>query len=162
MQSTDTSSQVGVETEPRPASVSARWRAIFRIEIPICAATVVYWIVAPEHYVRKMFGDVPIDVGHRYLVLQAASTVATLLVWFYGRVLFAPSIDLRTFRYLQEGMAIGDLGILALSGYLAIAGHPDPATLVAQVIMATLWGGLRIVFLWTHKAATPAQLHGRR
>lgn len=110
-----------------------------------------YWIVAPEHYVRKMFGDVHVDAGHRYLVFQAASTVATLLVWFYGRVLFAPAIDLRTFRYLQEGMAIGDLAILGLSAYLAIAGNPDPATLVAQVIMASLWGGLRIAFLWTHR-----------
>jgi len=139
-------------TEPRPPSMSARWRAIFRIEIPICAATVVYWIVAPEHYVRKMFGDIPFDTGHRYLVLHVASTVSTLLVWFYGRVLFAPSIDLRTFRYLQEGMAIGDLGIRALSAYLATTGHPDPGALIAQIVMATLWGGLRIVFLWTHRS----------
>jgi len=137
-------------SEPEPPSVSARWRAVFRIEIPICAATVVYGVVAPEHYVWKMFG-ITADTGHRYLVFQAASTVSTLLVWFYGRVLFAPSIDLRTFRYLQEGMAIGDLGILALSAYLAIEGHPDPATLVAQVVLAGLWGGLRVAFLLTHR-----------
>lgn len=138
-------------TESEPTSISARWRAIFRIEIPICAATVVYWIVAPEHYVSHLFGDGSIDTARRYLVLQAASTVATLLVWFYGRVLFAPTIDLGTFRYLQEGMALGDLGILALSAYLAAAGHPDPSTLIAQIVMAALWGSLRIVFLWTHR-----------
>ena len=130
--------------------ISRRWRAVFRLEVPICAATVAYWIVAPEHYAHRMFGDVAFDGGHRYLVLQAASTVLTLLVWFYGRVLFARSIDLRTFRYLQEGMALGDAGILALSAYLAIAGHPDRATLIAQVFMAALWGSIRVVFLATH------------
>jgi len=134
--------------------ISNRWRAIFRIEIPIVLATGVYWIVAPEHYTRMMFG-VTADVGHHYLVLQSASTVLTLLVWFYARVLFAPSIDLRTFRYLQEGMALGDLGILGLSVYLALAAHPDVGMLVSQVFMAALWGSIRIVFLWTHRELAP-------
>lgn len=140
-----------------PPAISPRWRNVFRLEIPICAGTVAYWILAPDHYVRRMFGgDVALDMGHRYLVLQAASTVLTLLVWFYGRVLFAASIDLRTFRYLQEGMALGDAGILALSAYLAIAARPDPGTLIAQVFMAALWGGIRVVFLWTHRERRPS------
>jgi hypothetical protein len=131
--------------------LSPRWRAVFRLEIPICAATVAYWIIAPEHYAQKMFGEAALDAGHRYLVLQVASTVSTLLVWFYGRVLFARTIDLRTFRYLQEGMALGDAGILALSAYLAATARPDPGTLIAQVFMAALWGGIRVAFLWTHR-----------
>ena len=103
-----------------------------------------------------MFGDVALDAGHRYLVLQAGSTVLTLLVWSYGRVLFAPSIDLRTFRYLQEGMALGDAGILALSAYAAIFARPDPGTLMAQVFMAALWGGIRVRFLWSHRPRAAA------
>ena len=99
-----------------------------------------------------MFGDdTAFDTGHHYLVLQGASTVATLFVWFYGRVLFAPSIDLRTFRYLQEGMALGDAGILTLSAYAALAARPDPDTLIAQVAMASVWGAIRVWFLWTHR-----------
>lgn len=139
-------------------AISHGWRNLFRLEIPICAGTVAYWIIAPGDYIRRMFGDVPVDAGHRYLVLQGASTVGTLLVWFYARVLFAPSIDLRTFRYLQEGMALGDAGILALSAYAAAAAHPDRGMLTGQIAMATLWGAIRIWFLWTHRerAGLPA------
>jgi hypothetical protein len=114
-------------------------------------ATVAYWIIAPDEYARQMFGDTAINPGHRYLVWQTASVVATMLVWFYGRVLFAPSIELRTFRYLQEGMALGDAGILALSAYLALAARPHPGMLTMQVFMAALWGGIRVVFLWRHR-----------
>lgn len=135
----------------RPRELSPRWRALFRVEVPICAGTVVYWLLAPEHYLGQLFGDLPVDSGHRYLVLQAASTVGTLLVWFYGRVLFAPEIELRTFRYLQEGMALGDAGILALSAWLALVARPDPTTLLAQVLLAAFWGAVRVVFLWSHR-----------
>lgn len=144
------------ERDGTATGISRRWRAVFRVEVPICAATVAYWILLPDHYARTLFGDVMPDAGHRYLVLQAASTVGTLLVWFYGRVLFAPSIDLRTFRYLQEGMALGDAGILALSAYVVRVAHPDPGALIAQVLMAALWGTIRVVFLWSHRERSDA------
>jgi hypothetical protein len=139
------------ETTSEAAGISRRWRATFGLEIPLCGATVAYWVFAPDQYARRMFGNIAFGVGDRYLVLQSASLVAALFVWLYGRVLLAPSIDLRTFCYLQEAMAIGDAGILALSGYLALAAHPDPGTLIAQAIVASFWGGLRLVFLYSHR-----------
>lgn len=148
----DSERHVGLSSvQPSAAGISPRWRAVFRVEIPICAATVAYWLIAPDRYVASLFGDAALGVAGRYLVMQGASVVLTMLVWFYGRVLFAPAIDRRTFCYLQEGLLLGDLGVLALSAYAVRAGHPDAATLVAQVAMATLWGAIRVAFLWTHR-----------
>lgn len=139
-------------TEAPPSTeISPRWLGIFRLEIPLCAVTVAYWLLAPDHYLERMFGSAGVDASERYLLWQAGSAVLSMFVWFYGRVLFSRTVHLRTFRFLQEGMTIGDLGVLALSAYLAVVGRPDTGMLVSQVVLAAFWGCLRVVFLLQHR-----------
>lgn len=130
-----------------PAELSRGWRTFFRLELPLCLVTVSYWLVAPEHFLRGLVGPFAFDVAHRYLLLQAAATVTSFLLWFYGRVLFSPRIHLPTFRLLQEAMALGDVGVLAISGYLAFAARPTPSILAGQIALAAFFGGARVVFL---------------
>ena len=68
-------------------------------------------------------------------------------MWTYGRWIFSGRVELRPFRYLQEGLLLGDV-FLVVEGLVAL-GLPGAWTAAAlgQIGMAALWGGVRIVFL---------------
>ena len=70
-----------------------------------------------------------------------------VFVCFYGRVLVSRRVDLRTFRYLREAMALGDVIVLGASwaAHAYLATRPD--VLFAQTAMAALWLGIRVLFL---------------
>ena len=118
------------------------------IEVPICLATAIYWLAMPEDFLMRSYGVLAPDAGHRLLVLQGAGILVSILVWFYGRWLLSARVELRAFRLFQEGLLLGDLflvawGIMALSVPGASA-----VTALAQVVMASLWGLIRVVFLY--------------
>lgn len=120
---------------------------VFAIEIPICLGTCLLWLLAPEEYLGGLLGRRPHDVADYLLLQQSTALVLSMFVYFYGRVLLSRRVDLRTFRYLQEAMALGDVFVLGASwaahAYLA----PRPEVLFAQAAMAALWLGIRVLFL---------------
>jgi hypothetical protein len=130
-----------------PASVPRPWRIVFSVEIPICLGTCLLWLLAPAEYLGGLLGKRPHDVADYLLLQQSTAVVFSMFVYFYGRVLLGRRVDLRTFRYLQEAMALGDVIVLvatwAAHAYLA----PRPDMLFAQAAMAAVWLGVRVLFL---------------
>ncbi|MCW2859385.1 MAG: hypothetical protein JWP48_1093 [Actinoallomurus sp.] len=129
------------------ADLPGLWRIVFAVEIPICLGTCLLWLLAPAEYLGGFLGKRPHDVADYLLLQQSTAVVFSMFVYFYGRVLLSHRVDLRTFRYLQEAMALGDGIVLGASwaahAYLA----PRPDVLYAQTAMAALWLGIRILFL---------------
>ena len=128
-------------------SLPGPWRIVFAVEIPICLGTCLLWLLAPAEYLSGFLGKRPHDVADYLLLQQSTAVVFSMFVYFYGRVLLSGRVDLRTFRYLQEAMALGDVIVLvatwAAHAYLA----PRPDVLFAQTAMAALWLGIRVLFL---------------
>lgn len=126
--------------------VPDRWRWLFAVEVPICFATAAWWVLAPGDFLALSFGVAP-SPGAVLLVRQLAGVLFSLLVWTYGRWLFSGRVELRPFRFLQEGLLFGDV-FLVLEGLVAF-GLPgaSPAAALGQIGMAALWGIVRIVFL---------------
>ena len=120
---------------------------MFALEVPICLGTCLLWLLAPAEYLGGFLGKRPHDVGDYLLLQQSTAVVFSMFVYFYGRVLLSRRVDVRTFRYLQEAMALGDVAVLvatwATHAYLA----PRPDLLFAQTAMAVLWLGIRVLFL---------------
>jgi hypothetical protein len=73
--------------------------------------------------------------------------VASVFVWFYGRWLLSPRVELAPFRWLQEGMALGDVALIALAVKLAEAPGASRGAAAAQALMAGGWLVVRTVFL---------------
>jgi hypothetical protein len=140
-----------------PAGVPRPWRIVFSVEIPICLGTCLLWLLAPAEYLGGFLGERPHDVADYLLLQQSTAVVFSMFVYFYGRVLLSRRVDLRTFRYLQEAMALGDVIVLveswAAHAYLA----PRPDMLFAQVAMAALWLGVRVLFLIRVPATAPVE-----
>jgi hypothetical protein len=144
-----------------------RWRIVFAVEIPICLGTCLLWLLAPAQYLGGFLGKRPHDVADYLLLQQSSALVFSMFVYFYGRILLSGRVDVRTFRYLQEAMALGDVIVLATTwaahAYLA----PRPDLLVAQTAMAALWLGIRVLFLIrvpapTEEPASPASTETSR
>lgn len=129
------------------AGLPGTWRIVFAVEIPICLGTCLLWLLAPGEYLGGFLGKRPHDVADYLLLQQSTAVVFSMFVYFYGRVLFSRRVDLRTFRHLQEAMALGDVLVLgatwAAHAYLA----PRPDLLLGQTTMAALWLGIRVLFL---------------
>lgn len=148
------------------------WYWLFLIELPICLATVLFWLIAPGGYVS---GFVQGRVGgathmETALLQQCANVVFCAYCVFYGRLLVSapscfssagPSSDpsrpatwcsrsfphRQAFLWLQQAMGLGD-GLMLLQcaydwGYL----DPKPSIIVGQVVMAGGYGLARLVFL---------------
>jgi hypothetical protein len=126
--------------------IPASWWWLFLVELPLVAGTLVYWIVAPGDYLESTLGVAP-SVQTTYLLHLYAGTVGSLALYFYARVLLSRPIELRTFRYLQEGFLIGDVAIVGLGlANLGVEGL-DPGKVWAQITLAAVWGAIRVVFL---------------
>ncbi|MCW2944590.1 MAG: hypothetical protein JWR24_1307 [Actinoallomurus sp.] len=99
------------------AGLPGPWRIVFAVEIPICLGTCLLWLLAPAEYLGGFLGKRPHDVGDYLLLQQSTAVVFSMFVYFYGRVLVSRRVDLRTFRYLQEAMALGTvLALLVVTG----------------------------------------------
>lgn len=132
---------------PEGRGIPRGWWLAFLVELPLVAATVIYWVVAPDGFLTASVGISEPGPPERYLLRLYAGVVGTLVFWFYARVLLSQRIHLPTFRLLQEALLLGDVVIvgvgLAVWGDLAV----EPAMLAAQVGMATFWGSVRVAFL---------------
>lgn len=127
--------------------MSGAWRAVFALEIVICAATCVIWTLAPGAFLEGLFGIDPVDARARLLLSMTANVVACAYVYLYARLLFDRPFSLRPFRRLQEAMAIGDVVVLVTSALEAAWLSPQPTLLGAQVGMAAIWLGIRVTWL---------------
>jgi hypothetical protein len=106
-----------------------------------------FWLLAPEQYLSQAYGVTVGDRAHIGLLRQLAFMLLTILGWFYGRWLLSEAVELRPFRYLQEGLALGDVLIIGGAIYAATVGQLEAAAAVAQIIPAALWLAVRVVFL---------------
>lgn len=129
-------------------TVSLRWRRAFFVEVPICVGTAAYWLLAPGDYVARAYGVAAADVAHAGALRQLAFVLATLLGWTYGRWLLSGLVELRPFRYLQEGLALGDALIIAGAASAAARGEMAPGLAAGQMAPAALWLAVRAAFLW--------------
>ena len=127
-------------------AIPSRWRNLFRVELPLVAGTVVYFVVSPESYLADVLGIAAPDTGTVDLLLLYAGSVGSLVFWTYARLLFLPDPHLPSFRAFQEGLLIGDLEVVGVSLQM-LAERGPTAALGAQLAMATAWGVLRGVFL---------------
>jgi hypothetical protein len=127
-------------------TLSRGFRALFLIEIPICLGTAGYWLFGGEHYVRTTWA-LSADAGHHGLLRLQAGMLVSLLVWFYGRWLLAGVRELGVFRWFQEGLALGDVFLIAGAAYAGVRGEMSTAMSLAQAIPALIWFFVRVVFL---------------
>lgn len=123
------------------------WWRLFAVELPLVAGTVGYAVAAPRSFAAAAFGIEHLDAHVHTLLLSYASVVATAVGWFYGRLLFAPRIDLPTFRRYQEALLIGDVGVVALWSWSLAVGAAHGPSPIGGIAMATFWGAVRVVFL---------------
>lgn len=135
--------------------MSRRWRAVFALEIALCASSCVVWTVAPGAFLEGVFGFEGTDLRARLLLSMAANVVACAYVYLYARLLFERPFPLRAFRRLQEAMAIGDVVVLATSALEVAWLSPQPALLLTQVVLAAVWLAIRVRWLTT-APETPA------
>ena len=129
------------------AGLPGTWRTVFAVEIPICLGTCLLWLLAPAEYLGGFLGKRPHDVADYLLLQQSTAVVFSMFVYFYGRVLFSRRVDLRTFRHLQEAMALGDVLVLGATWAAHAYLMPRPDLLFAQTAMAALWLAIRVLFL---------------
>jgi hypothetical protein len=132
-------------------TVSRNWRRIFCFEIPLTLGACAYWAFAASSHLDAAFGAGSATGPALALLSQLTAVVFTLVVWFYGRWLFAAGpIALRPFRYLQEGFALGDVALILMALQSLRERTGEPAVWIAQAAMAALWLAVRVVFLATH------------
>lgn len=128
------------------SGLPVRWRIVFAVEIPICLLTCLLWLFAPGEYLDGLLAR-PHDTADYLLLQQSTAVVLSMFVYFYARVLFGRRVDLRTFRHLQEAMALGDVFVLGTSWAAHAYLTPRPALLIAQTAMAAIWLSIRVLFL---------------
>ena len=126
------------------------WFYLFSLELPLCLATCAYWVLRPADYARAITG---VDVGPAAgaLLQPAAIVVFCAYFVFYARMLWQRPMVTPAFVWLQQAMALGDVLVLATSALLHHRFHPRPATLAAQVGMASFWLATRLVFLYNSR-----------
>lgn len=129
-------------------TVSRRWRRAFFVEVPICVGTAAYWLLAPGDYLSRAYGVAATDPGHVGALRQLAFVLASLLGWTYGRWLTSGVVELRPFRYLQEGLALGDVLIVGGALFALVRGEMSPALAAGQMAPASFWLAVRASFLW--------------
>lgn len=140
------------ETESRGAGeISRFWRTVFTVEIFVCLATVGFWAVAPQPFLRDLYGLE--SKGAYHLLMQSANVIFCVYVYFYTRILTARPFDARAFRWLQEAMAIGDVIILATTPLLVRDVNPPAALVAAQAGMAGLWLSIRLAYLYASRGS---------
>lgn len=122
------------------------WWWTFIIELPLVAGTLVYWFAAPGAYLESTLGVTP-SPQTTYLLHLYGGTVGSLVFYFYARVLLFRPIELRTFRYLQEGLLLGDVAIVVLGLANLDAAGVVPSMAWTQIGVAGFWGLVRVVFL---------------
>lgn len=127
------------------------WRNTFLLEVPICLGTAAYWLFGGAQFIQQTWG-IAADAAHLGLLRMQAGVIVSLLVWFYGRWLLAGVRDLRGFRLFQEGLAVGDVFIVAGAAYAASRGEISAAMAWAQIVPAVIWLVVRVVFLWRVRA----------
>src|SRR5262245_49444642 len=130
-----------------------RWRWLFLVEVPICFGTAAYWLMAPEHFLQMTFSARSADAVHAALVVQLAGVLFSILVWTYGRWLLSGRVELRPFRMFQEGLALGDVFLVAE----AIGFERRTPALNGQIAMASFWLVVRLFFLWSTRSNTEKQ-----
>jgi hypothetical protein len=128
------------------SEVSDRWRRAFLVEVPICLVTAGYWLFAPAQYLSQAYA-VEADLAHAAVLRQLGFVLLSILVWFYGRWLLSGRVELRPFRYLQEGLALGDVFIIGAAVHALAVGQLGADMALAQIIPAGLWLAVRVVFL---------------
>lgn len=144
----------GGPLSPRAVLGQGWWR-LFAVELPIVAGTVGYWLVAPEAFLRDAFG-LQAQPASVLLVWQYAASVASMVLWLYGRLLFARTLNLAAFWLYQEALLVGDVGVVAVMTAGLVRGLLPQATAGAALGMALLWGAIRGVWLWQNRAARAA------
>jgi hypothetical protein len=135
--------------DPPPDGVlPRRWRTVFAIELPLTAGACLYWTLAAPRHLEAMFGPGTASPAALTVLAQLTAVVFSLVVWFYGRWLLGRGeVQLRPFRYLQEGFAIGDVVLIAVAAHCLRTGAGTPALWIAQLGMAGLWLAVRVLFL---------------
>jgi hypothetical protein len=127
--------------------MSRTWRAVFWLEVAICAATSLSWIVAPEPFLRGAIGIEAPDLRHHLVLLLGANVVLCAYVYLYARLLLERPFPRAAFRRLQEAMALGDVGMLATSAVQCAQLSPDPWWMAGQIGMAAVWLAIRVLWL---------------
>lgn len=123
------------------------WRVFFIVELPLVGGTVGYWLLAPGDYLSQTLGIEAASPEVVHLLWLYAGVVASLVFWFYLRLLASARIHLRTFRLYQEALLVGDVWIVAVGALMLRGAVGDPTMAAVQIGMATFWGLVRVVFL---------------
>lgn len=121
------------------------WRWIFWVEIPLMSLTILYWLALPYHYLKSVIGMTNPGRAERFLLVLYAGTTFTLATYYAFILVEIPLNDL-VFLVFQLVLLVGDVVIVVASTiYMITTFWSWP--LIAQVIMALIWGIYRVVFL---------------
>lgn len=125
--------------------MSSVWRWIFWVEIPLMSITVLYWLLLPYHYLRKILGMINPGRAERLLLTLYAGTTLTLVSYYAFILVKIPLQDL-VFLVFQVVLLAGDVIIVIASTVYAVTTSWN-WPLLTQIVMAAIWGIYRIVFL---------------
>jgi hypothetical protein len=122
------------------------WRTTFRVEIPLVAVTLAYWLAAPEDYLRTTLAIAAPGPPEVLLLRLYAGTVGSLVLGFYAWLLWQPLVHRPTFRAFQASLGFGDVAIVVAS--VVHWPHTQEHTMLAvQIGMAAAWGMVRVGYL---------------
>jgi len=122
------------------------WFYIFWLEIPLVMITTLYWLVAPNHYWRKVIGVLTPGPGQRLVLRLYAGVTLTLVGGYYANLLWFAELTDVSFIGFQVMLLVGDLMIMSMT--LVYMHHQiSNWGLIGQVMMAALWAILRFMFL---------------
>ena len=103
--------------------------------------------MAPDEFLRSVYSFDEVVPPARALLVSYSGVVATLVFWFYARLLLSPTVHMPTFRSYQEALLLGDVWIVATWGYGLATGTEATVTGVVGTGLAAFWGLVRVVFL---------------
>ena len=106
----------------------------------------VFCVSVCVHVCQQLYG---MDGWAPYLLLQQTTNVLfCAYVYLYSRMLLARPFDLRSFRWIQEAMALGDIVILCMCiAQGELLENAKIEVILGTAAMAFVWGSARSIFL---------------
>lgn len=132
------------------------WQCIFWVEIPLVGISVFYWLFFGNHYLTNVIGVVKAGPPERFLLALYAGVTGTMVCAYYAFLLAVVEPTDLTFLVYQVVLLAGDVFIVicsliyaAMTRFRVDLDGTEKINwgLIAQIVMAFVWGAARVGFL---------------
>lgn len=128
--------------------MSPVWLWLFWAEIPLMGLTILGWCIFPFQYLHYVLAiEKPRKSEYYLLILYAGTTLS--LAAYYAFLLATVPLDSLNFLVFQIVLCVGDIHIVVASliYMVSFSGPKINWFLLSQIIMATIWAAIRMVFI---------------